>query len=232
MSRKVMKQIIDYSRPLSGGNISHQRLWKEYLKGEKLLFSAKELHDAMQKIVNTPSNLPRGEKLLHLHQKLRFTLKKDKTPGRPEEALERFIIVSNGDDMFNQVPIGGGKESIDIVIRHNEESYEFVELKPWDSKNSPIYALVEGLKNLLQYRAIVKHKLQRIDQQWNVHLSIAAPEEYFKKFLLLNESASPIKENITTAAKLLDDLAKEFDTAIAIYSLAVNRADFGMVVLT
>jgi len=102
-------------------------------------------------------------------------LKEDKNPYRTEEALERYVIVSNGDRFFNQVSVGGGKESIDIVIRHGTGSVEFVELKPLDSNDSPLYAIVEGLKNLTEYRVIVERQIKELERFWKVNISMLAP---------------------------------------------------------
>ena len=141
MNKSVTMQIISHfsDSSLSSWRIDHKRLWMEYLETGKLPFTPKELHTAIQEIVNKPGNRPRGEKLLHLRKRNAFTLKVDKTPYRPEEALERFVIVSNDDNFYNQVPVGGGKESIDLAIEHSKDSIEFIELKPWNSGDSPLY---------------------------------------------------------------------------------------------
>ncbi len=223
-----MKQVLDHFRksPLSRWRIDHKRLWMEYLKTGKLPFTPKELHTTIQEITNQPENRPRGEKLLHFHKKNRFTLKEDKTPYRPEEALERFIVVSNKDNFFNQVPVGGGKESIDLVVRHSRDSVEFIELKPWDSGDSPLYALVEGLKNLVEYRVIVERQIKEIDVPWKVNISILAPKQYYQNFFLLDASDSGIEENISRATNLLNELVTEFNTNISIYSLTLRNDSF------
>ena len=228
MSKSVMKQVIDHfsESPLSRWRIDHKRLWLEYLETGKLPFTSKELHTAIQKIANQPENRPRGEKLLHFHKKNRFTLKKDKTPYRPEEALERFIVVSNEDDFFNQVPVGGGKESIDIVVRHSKDSVEFIELKPWNSGDSPLYALIEGLKNLIEYRVIIERQIKAINDPWNVDVSLLAPKEYYQNFFLLDASVNTIEQNISRTTDLLADLALEFSTNISIFSLALTDDSF------
>ena len=93
-----------------------------------------------------------------------FTIKKDKKPYRAEEALERFIIISNADNIYNQIPVGGGKESIDIGIKESDSKFKFVELKSWRSNNSPIYAIVESLKNLIEYRIIIEREIKPIQK--------------------------------------------------------------------
>ncbi len=200
MSKSVMKQIIDYfsGPPLSKQGVNHKHLWLEYLQTGNLPFTPKELHRAIQDIVDKPENRPKGEKLLHFRKRYNFTLKEDKTPYRPEEALERFVIASNGDRFFNQVPVGGGKESIDIVIRHGTDSVEFVELKPWNSNDSPLYAII----------------------------SMLAPRGYYRKFFLLDDSDAGIHESILRATELLDGLAEEFNTSLSISSLVLSADSF------
>ena len=231
MNKSVMKQVIDHfsGSSLSPWRIDHKRLWLEYLETGNLPFTPKELHSTIQEIANKPENKPRGEKLLHFHKKNKFTMKEDKTPYRPEEALERFIVVSNEDNFFNQVPVGGGKESIDLVVRHSMDSVEFIELKPWNSGDSPLYALVEGLKNLVEYRVIVERQIQEIDSPWKVDISILAPRQYYQNFCLLNASDSSIKKNILRTTDLLNNLALEFNTNISIFSLVLTDDSFKQV---
>jgi hypothetical protein len=228
MSNSVMKQVIDHfsESPLSQWRIDHKKLWLEYLETGKLPFTSNELHTAIQKISNQPENRPRGEKLLSLHKKNNFTLKKDKTPYRPEEALERFIVVSNEDNFFNQVPVGGGKESIDIVIRNSNDSVEFIELKPWNSGDSPLYALIEELKNLIEYRVIVEKQIKAIDTPWKVDISLLAPKEYYQKFFLIDKSNNTIAQNISQTTDLVNDLSLEFNINITIFSLALTNDSF------
>ncbi len=223
-----MTQVIDHfsQSPLSKWRIDHKRLWLEYLQTGKLPFTIEELHNTILNIVNKPENIPRGEKLLHFQKRNNFTLKENKTPYRPEEALERFIVVSNEDNVFNQVPVGGGKESIDLVVRHSRSLLEFIELKPWNSGDSPLYALIESLKNLVEYRVIVERKLCEIDKPWTVDVSVLAPKEYYQNFLLLDDSDSGLQKNISRVAELLDQLGTEFDSNISVHSLGITADRF------
>ena len=228
MSKSVMQQVIDHfsESPLSRWRIDHKRLWLEYLKTGKLPFTPNELHTIIQEIVNQPENRPRGEKLLRFRKRNNFTFKEDKSPYRPEEALERFIVVSNEDNFFNQFPIGGGKESIDLVVRHSRNSVEFIELKPWYSGDSPLYALIEELKNLIEYRVIVEKQIKAIDNPWKVDISLLAPKEYYQKFFLIDKSNNTIARNISRTTDLVNDLSLEFNTNISIFSLALTNDSF------
>ncbi len=122
-----MERIISGLNSVKNGycRIGHKRGWFGYLEDGDTVFTPQELKKEIVRVVN--KNLPRGERLFDLnwckHEKrLHFTMlppKRSKAGPpvqlyRTEEALERFIVLSNGDHFYNQVPIGGGKESIDI----------------------------------------------------------------------------------------------------------------------
>ena len=154
-----------------------------------------------------------------------FTLMPDKKPMRTEEALERFIVVSNDDNFYGQVPIGGGKESIDIGIEEDNK-FTFVELKPWRSSNSPLYAIVESLKNLIEYRVIIKRNISKIPEYEKINLCILAPYTYFVDYGLISQSGNPQESNLETVRQLIKILADEFDTYISFKSLSLAQKDF------
>jgi len=139
------------------------------------------------------------------------------------------VVVSNEDNFYNQVPVGGGKESIDLVIEHSVASVEFIELKPWGSGDSPLYALVEGLKNLVEYRVIHERKIREITHYNEVAVSMLAPEEYYKNYFLLDDSSTDIKMNISRTTKLLQAMATEFDTKINMRTFSLTLNDFNQV---
>lgn len=226
MNESVMRQLIKHFTPISKWGINHKRLWLEYLETGELPFTPEDLHNTIREVVDTPKNRPRGKKLLCLRQRNRFTLKENKTPYRPEEALERFITVTNGELYFNQTPIGGGKESVDIVAQIDGSSLEFIELKPWVSGNSPLYALIEGMKNLIEYRVIVEQQLQEVKRPWRVDVSLLAPERYHQEYRLLNDSLESIGTHIDRTSVLLQALSQEFRCQLAIYSIPVTVEKF------
>jgi hypothetical protein len=228
MTKSVMKQIIGrFSKsPLSRWKIAHKRLWMEFLDTGDIPFSPRELHTVIQEIVNMPENRPRGDKLMHLRKRNAFTLKANKIPYRPEEALERFVVVSNEENFYNQTPVGGGKESIDLVIEHNKNSIEFIELKPWNSNNSPIYALVEGLKNLIEYRVIHEQEIRDVKDYAEVALSLLAPEEYYQKYFLLDTLKKERAENLYRSSELLYAMASEFNAKITFKSCPLTPSSF------
>lgn len=110
--QKVIAQIIQQISATQEGRwrIHHKRCWLDYLNTGRLPFSPEQLHEVITQVLTLPDNLPRGEKLFHFRQKFNFTITEDRTPYRTEEALERFIVMANRNRMYNQTPIGGGKE--------------------------------------------------------------------------------------------------------------------------
>lgn len=196
--KDILKEVISnlQSDKAKYSRITHKRGWLEYLQDGDLVFTVQELHQILRKVIDSERMRPRGAKLFCLHRKYNFTIKADKAPYRPEEALERFIIVSNAGNFYNQIPIGGRKESIDIGIKENDSKFTFVELKPWSSKNSPLYALVESLKNVIEYRIIHEKRIKDIPQFKELDLMILAPEAYYQDYNLIDDNGLYRKDNV------------------------------------
>lgn len=208
------------------GRIKHKRGWLEYLEDGDLSFAPSELHLTLREVIDTHDNMPRGEKLFSLHRKLNFTMKKDKSPYRLEEALERFIIVSNPDNFYNQVPIGGRKESIDIGIKENNSKLIFVELKPWKSNDSPLYAIVESLKNFMEYRIIQEKDIKRLNDFDEIELMILAPEAYYMAFDLIDKHGKTRIDKIAILKKTLSSINSKFKVDISFMVLQLDENNF------
>lgn len=228
-SRKkdIMNEVISHFSMESGKckKLSHKICWMKYLETGYLPFTPDELHRALYRIIDTDGKRPRGQKLLHLHKKYGFTPNPDKTPNRPEEALERFIVTSNCDSAYNQVPIGGKKESIDLVFKINDREVEFVELKTWNGNDSPLYALVESLKNLVEYRIILNNDIATVPIFEKINLTILAPEDYFSSFCL-DKHDDLFSRHVNMTRELLKQIANEFDTNIAFKALRLSSEEF------
>lgn len=99
---------------------------------------------------------------------------------RTEEALERLIVVANDGKISNQYNISEknkgvkrDKEAIDLIEIDDEKNIiSLIELKPWESKNSPAYGFVELVKNYCLFKK--KDKLKKI--------LLLAPESYYKNY--------------------------------------------------
>lgn len=206
--------------------LKHKRGWLEYLDDGDLVFSPIELQETLRQIIDKKGKRPRGERLFSLRRKTSFTIKRDKTPYRPEEALERFIVVSNPSNFYNQVPIGGGKESIDIGIKEDDSKFIFVELKPWRSSNSPLYAIVESLKNLIEYRIIHEREIKNIPRYKGVDLYVLAPEEYYQSYRLIDEQGTYLKDKLSILKGTLNSISSEFQASISLMALQQDIESF------
>jgi len=225
MEENILKEVISKLKVEKDGyrRIPHKKGWLEFLEDGDLVFTPCELHQTLRQVINEFP--PRGNKILYQRNRCNFTVTKERKAYRTEEALERFITTSNPGKYFNQVPIGGGKESIDIGIEENESKFIFVELKPWSSTNSPLYAIVESLKNLIEYRIVHENKIKHYEDckhYKEVDLIILAPETYYHDYGLIEST----EDKISKVKKVLNDLSSEFNTNIALMALTLKEDDF------
>lgn len=217
-----MEKIISNPKLKENGSrrIRNKRGWFDYLnKDGNMVFTPQDLKDTIIQVLD--KNPPKGDRLFHLSKKFNFTML-PKGPYRIEEALERFIVISNNDNFYNQIPIGGGKESIDIGIKENNSKFIFVELKPWRSDNSPIYAFIESLKNLIEYRMIIKRKIKDIEKFKEIELAVLAPVAYYQTYRLINQDGTNWGNNISVLKKTLIEIGKKFQTVISFMILDID----------
>jgi len=226
--KDILREVISRLHSHKNGycRITHKRGWLGYLQDGDLVFTVQELHQTLRKVIDSDQMRPKGNKLFCLRRKYNFTIKADKAPYRTEEALERFIAVSNAGNFYNQIPIGGGKESIDIGIKENDSKFTFVELKPWSSKNSPLYAIIESLKNLIEYRIIHERKLKDIPQFKELALIILAPKTYYQTYNLIDNKGLYRMDMIRTFEKTLKELSSEFQTNVSFMVLEIEKNSF------
>lgn len=223
--KDILKEVISELKSEKDGycRIKHKKGWLEFLDDGDLIFKPSELHQILRKVINEFP--PNGDKLLCQRKRDKFTVTVEKKAYRPEEALERFITTSNPDNYFNQIPIGGKKESIDMGIEESESRFVFIELKPWSSTNSPLYAIVESLKNLIEYRIIHENKIKHHESCKHydvVSLMILAPQPYYSDYGLIDRSEDKIK----ILKKALNDFSYEFHTNITLMALTLKEEDF------
>lgn len=205
--------------------LKHKRGWLEFLEDGDPVFTPSSLHKTLREVIDTENNRPKGEKLFTLHRKTSFTMKNDGSPFRPEEALERFVVISNPIGFYNQLPIGGGKESVDIAIT-DDDKITFVELKPWNSNNSPFYAIVESLKNLIEYRIILERGIKDIPNYQTVGLCILAPDEYYERYSLTDPNGTAYANKMVVLRSLLNDILVEFNSKLSFMSFDLTKHDF------
>jgi hypothetical protein len=228
MRKKFLEKIIDRLESELKGfcRIKHKKGWLDFLEDGELPFTPKKLHETLWNVIDTEKYRPKGKKLFEHHRRCEYTAKADKVPYRPEEALERFIVESNDDRFYNQIPIGGGKESIDIGIEETNSKFIFVELKPWKTKDSPMYAVVESLKNLVEYRVIIERKIKDIKKYNEMDLTVLAPETYFNAYGLNNHKGKIENNKLFNVKRLLKDLSEEFQVGISFMALSLNYDKF------
>lgn len=218
--KEILEKVISKLHSEKDGycRITHKKGWFGFLEDGDLIFKPDELHKGLKRIIEEYP--PRGEKLFCLEKRKIFTVTNEKEPNRPEEALERFIVASNPENFYDQIPIGGGKESIDIGIKPSHEKFIFVELKPWSNTNTPLYAIVESLKNLIEYRFILENGNENVPRFKEVDLIVLAPQSYYDDYRL---DRSGGLQNLKRA---LNDLSIEFNTNISLMVLQIEKRDF------
>lgn len=216
----IIKVIADLNTEKHGYcRITHKQGWLDFLEDGDFVFKPVEMRQVLQQVIK--EHPPRGEKLFCLRKRDTFTVTIEKKPYRPEEALERFIVASNPVNFWDQIPIGGGKESIDIGIEENSgEKFIFVELKPWKINNTPLYAIVESLKNLIEYRFILEDRKKDIPRFKEVDLIVLAPQSYWDDYRV-NESGA-----LQKMKRVLNELGAEFGTNISLMALHIGKDEF------
>jgi len=218
--KEILKKVVSALKSEKDGycRITNKEGWFGFLADGDLVFTPGELHQVLKCIIKKYP--PRGEKLFCLGKRKRFTPTSGKEPFIPEAALERFIVVSNPEKFYDQIPIGGGKESIDIGIRESDEKFIFVELKPWRSTNTPLYAIVESLKNLMEYRFILENGNENVPRFKEVDLIVLAPKPYWDDYKL-NESSG-----LKKMKRALNDFSVVFNTNISLMQLLIEERVF------
>lgn len=109
---------------------------------------------------------------------------------RREEGLERLICavnsINNTTEWGNQIKINEekckGKELVDLVEYEKETNriISLIELKAWNKKDNPLYAIIELLKNYF----ICDDKTQKYIK----NLTLLAPKEYYLEHNLYNNT--------------------------------------------
>jgi hypothetical protein len=206
-------------------------VWLDYLEQGKFSFPphdvqqfTQDLHQSITKIIKENPPSERFKRLLKPRRVTRFKVTEDGNPLDPELALERFVIVSNPNNLtsnnfFNQVAIDS-RERIDIVIEESDTECVFAELKGWHSVDNPLYAITENIKNLIKCRTI-QGKITMFD---NIDLMILAPEAYYWEYGLIEGNKK--EQRIRALKTLLSYLSVEFRTNISFWCLQIKKEDF------
>jgi hypothetical protein len=196
--------------------LNHKKTWLALVDDGIWPCEPQVLSEKLRELTKLEEYQPRGEKLLFLQSRDKFTLLPSLRPDRPEEALERLIVQFNAGTMFGQMPIRGGKESVDIVRLRNKVG-TFIELKPWKNTDSPLYAILEGLKNFAYFNVLKTMGHQRCDNFSSVNLMVLAPVAYYREYHLINEHEEV--NNYSQVKEFIEALAATFKTRIQIFRL-------------
>jgi len=227
--RSILDEVIFRLNTEKNGycRVTHKKGWLEFLEDGDLVFAPHDLHEVLIQVFD--SMRPRGEMLLYPRKCGNFTVTSKNKPYRKEEALERFITASNSGSYCNQFPIRGRKESSDIAIINEDSRHELIELKPWRSGNSPLYAVIESLKNLIGYRTIkdksIKHH-KNFKSFLDVDLIVLAPQSYYQYYKLIDDSGERLENGLKVFKKTLKELGSEFKTKISLMILPLSVESF------
>ena len=130
---------------------------------------------------------------------------------RKEEAIERVIVCSDKNKFYNQITLTNGKENIDL-IEIQDNKVIIYELKAENGSDSPIFALIELLKNYELFK-----KAKKLDEKLKnkeIELVILAPKEYYDIYFK-NEK---VKEKF-------QELLNLFDEKISLKTINFNSDD-------
>jgi hypothetical protein len=202
--------------------LNHKKTWLALSDNGIWPCEPQELYKKLQDLAKLDEYQPRGDRLLFLRSRDKFTLLPSLRPGRPEEALERLIVQSNAGTMYGQMPIRGGKESVDIVHLRNKVG-TFIELKPWNNKDSPLYAILEGLKNLAIFDVLKNKGHQRCSNFSSVNLAVLAPLDYYRDYHLIDERGQ--LRNYSRVKEFIEAIASHFQTRVQLFGLNWKEED-------
>ena len=209
----VLAQIFDRVKPTIPDcrELHHKKTWNAFLKTGIPPFDVEEFKHVLDEVLRIPGNEPQGDKLMLRRKTYSFTLYEDGRVLRTEEGLERLLVASNRATCWNQVSIGGGKESVDFMHLPSDGSGEFIELKAWTSQDTPLYAIIESLKNLELYRLLEGQGLAEDRRLNKVGLVVLAPLEYYRSHGLdLYEDGSK-----GTGLEAIEHLLKALETVFS-----------------
>ncbi|MBR5554643.1 flavodoxin family protein [bacterium] len=129
-------------------------------------------------------------------------------PWRTEEALERAIVVANDKQCLNQIVLPDGGH-VDLITDMENGNATFVELKMWTNESdSPLYAILESLKNYYLFNSLNSKKYPKINEYFNKRqienikkLVVLAPQEYYDLYKTSNESSYEFLKKLISAIK-------------------------------
>ena len=195
----------------NGYNPNHKSFWNnlDNMDLNKLADKIIKLMESLKSDINNNK--------INLRQRFEFTIVNQDNFNiwRNEEALERAIVVNNKEIYFNQINLKkGSKENIDL-IKIDDNELTIYELKAENGKDTPLFALIELLKNYYLF------KNSQIDDERvinkTIKLSILAPKEYYDNF-----SKNKLFLKFRELCTIIQD---ELDIDILIQEVSINSDD-------
>ena len=159
---------------------------------------------------------------------VRNSQKSDKPPWfyRGEEALERLIYAFNSNYGYTYQFGCNDKELIDLVCPKIKPNI-LIELKPWESDNSPMYGVVEILKNYHLYKNFVSNTPP-------ITLILLAPLEYYEKYkdnrdvfltLVSRINADVLKDGVQLKVQYIDVKENDFLNCVKKLADSIQKWD-------
>ena len=122
-----------------------------------------------------------------------------------------MIVCDDKNEFYNQITLTNGKENIDLIEIQDNKIIMY-ELKAENGKDSPIFALIEILKNYELFK-----KAKKLDEKLRnkeIELVILAPKEYYDTYF----SNEKVKEKF-------NELLHLFDEKISLKTINFNSDD-------
>ncbi len=221
----IMSNMEEIIQALQGYKPENKKRWIDSTTGWQNLTEipddySKKVIDGIKDFFDVPENNEENKS----RTKITLVKKNEKVWFyREEEALERLICLFN-DDCSSQYSLGQkAKESVDIVISRGGKR-AFIELKPWDSGNSPMFGVVELLKNYFLCS----------DNKNITELIFLAPKEYFEKYTVkgswvnffefVDNANEQLNGRTTLKVKYIDLSKQEFETSVQ--SIHINESEW------
>ena len=205
------KRIMEEITKIFGKNSFTVTGWQNYQHSEVSI-------NKLSKIINDCciSAIPRPNMMIR--KNLIFSvIERDKTYSvwRKEEALERIItLINDKAGIYNQFPLNknNSKENIDLIKETNSMIKSLIELKFDQGGGTPLFALVEIIKNLILFRKYFA------EDSTVESLLIVAPEFYYNYYSR--------NSNFTDFMNSIDLLSNKYKTSILFKKIKITNPSF------
>lgn len=211
-SERNIDKIIKYLYGVKPNQRKSKNRWIDTKPGWKNYKHNEEKENIIDEITKVKLDTPRNDnnlKELPLHNVL-LTAKskyKDVNKCNNEKNIEKLIatIYEDNEKVSNQWCVGQNQESVDLVICDNNKKYTLIELKSLNNNNasdSPIFALIETIKNYCLLKKYSKEKSHICDIE---EFCLLAPKDYYEHFFKGKDAITDINEFYKTVEKFNEE---------------------------